>query len=153
MVKKVLIVYYSLSGNTRAAAEAVAVGVREAGGEPVLKCGLEAGPEDLLACAAVAAGTPDYFNYMAGGLKDFFDRSLYPTIGKVENKPYGAFVTHGGGGRARRSMEEMGRAFKFRMVADTILVEESPDEAARQALAGLGRKMVEAAGRPAGDPD
>ena len=76
---KVLIVYHSLSGNTKAAAEAVAAGVKDGGADPVLKDGLQTDPADLLACDAIAVGTPDYFSYMAGGLKDFFDRSFYPT--------------------------------------------------------------------------
>ena len=74
-VATVLIVYHSLSGNTKAAAEAVAEGAKAGGADPVLKDGLQAGPEDLRACDAIAIGTPDYFSYMAGGVKDFFDRS------------------------------------------------------------------------------
>ena len=91
---RVLIVYHSLSGNTKAAAEAVAEGAKAGGADPVLKEGLQAGPEDLRACDAIAIGTPDYFSYMAGGLKDFFDRSFYPTQGQVVDKPCGIFVTH-----------------------------------------------------------
>ena len=115
--RKVLIVYYSLGGNTEAAAKIVAEGVKEAGGIPVVKKGLEATTDDLLSADALAVGTPDYFSYMAGGVKDFFDRTFYPTQGKVTDKSYGTFVTHGGGGTARKSLEDMGRTFKFRHIA------------------------------------
>jgi len=37
----------------------------------------ESGVEDLLSCDAVCFGTPGYFSYMAGMLKDFFDRTFY----------------------------------------------------------------------------
>ncbi len=135
---KVLIVYHSLSGNTKAAAEAVAEGVKEAGGKAVIKEGLKAGPEDLLNCDAIAAGTPDYFSYMAGGLKDFFDRSFYPTKDKVTDKPCGIFVTHGGGGKAVDSMKSICKSFKFKMVGNPVLVKSRPDKNANKKLKALG---------------
>ena len=53
MAKKVLIVYYSLGGNTEAAAKLVAEGVKEAGGIPMLKSGLTANADDLLSADAL----------------------------------------------------------------------------------------------------
>jgi len=136
---KVLIVYHSLSGNTRAAAEAVAEGVRKAGGvEAKVMEALKAGPEDLLDCAALAVGTPDYFSYMAGGVKDFFDRTYYPTQGKVTDKPVGVFLTHGGGGKAIESVKSICRSFKFRLACAPVLVLNRPDEEATQKLRELG---------------
>jgi len=142
---QVLIVYYTLGGNTKAAAECVAEGVRAAGGEAVLKTGLEAGADDLTGCDALAVGTPDYFSYMAGGLKDFFDRTYYPTQGQVTDKPCGIFVTHGGGGKAVESVKAICRAFKFRLVAEPVLVKRSPDEPAAEALRHLGEGLAGAA--------
>ncbi len=130
---KVLIVYHSLSGNTTAA-EAVAEGVEEAGGKAVIKEGLKTGPEDLINCDALAAGTPDYFSYMAGGLKDFFDRSFYPTQDKVTDKPCGIFVTHGGGGKAVDSMKNICKSFKFKMVGAPVLAKGRPDKNAIERL-------------------
>ena len=144
---KVLIVYHSLSGNTKAAAEAVAEGVKAGGADPVVKTGLQAGPEDLLACQAIAVGTPDYFSYMAGGLKDFFDRSYYPTQGQVADKPCGIFVTHGGGGKAVDSMKSVCGSFKFKVVAEPVLVKNSPDKAAVEKLKALGKTLAAAAAR------
>jgi len=141
---KVLIVYYTLGGNTKAAAECVAEGVRAAAGEAVLKTGLEAGVEDLTGCDALAVGTPDYFSYMAGGLKDFFDRTYYPTQGQITDKPCGIFVTHGGGGKAVESMKDICRAFKFRVVSEPVLVKGSPDEQAAAALRRLGETLARA---------
>jgi len=143
---KVLIVYHSLSGNTRAAAEAVADGVKAAGAAPTLMEGLKAGVDDLLACGAIAVGTPDYFSYMAGGVKDFFDRTYYPTEGQVTDKPCGIFVTHGGGGKAVDSMKKICGSFKFKQVAEPVLVRNSPDAAAAEQLKALGRALAEAAG-------
>jgi len=143
---RVLVVYCSMSGNTKVAAEAVAEGVVEAGGEAIVKDGLSAQPEDLLDCGAVALGSYDAFSYMGGGLKDFLDRGFYPTQGAVTHKPYAAFVTHGGGGKAIDSIESVARSFKLRQVADPVLVKGLPDAAAVADLKALGAKLVAEAG-------
>jgi flavorubredoxin len=131
---QVLVVYCSMSGNTKAAAEAVAEGARAAGVEVILKTAADAQPGDLLACDAVALGSYDAFSYMGGGLKDFFDRAFYPTQDQVTGKPYAAFVTHGGGGKAVASIESIAQSFKFKKVADSVLVKGLP---AGQAIADL----------------
>lgn len=142
----VLVVYCSMTGNTKAAAEAVAAGAKEAGADVVIKTGFDAGPDDLTACGAVALGSYDAFSYMGGGLKDFLDRAFYPTQGQVTDKPYGAFVTHGGGGRAIGSVESVAASFKLKKAADPVLVKGSPDAAATEKLRALGAKLAAAAG-------
>lgn len=142
---KILIVYHSQSGNTKTAADAVAAGAQQVSDtEVILKEALQAGADDLLACDAIALGTPDYFSYMAGGLKDFFDRTLYPTQGLVADKPCVVFVTHGGGGRAVHSVKSICDSFKFKLIAEPVLVKDSPDAEATAALENLGRDLAEA---------
>ena len=141
---KVLVVYCTMSGNTKAAAEAVAAGAAEAGAEVVLKVGLEAGPEDLAGCDAVALGSYDAFSYMGGGLKDFLDRAYYPTQGQVTDKPYAAFLTHGGGGKAIASIESVAQSFKLKKVAEAALVKGKPDGQVITKLKTLGAKLAEA---------
>jgi len=144
--KKVLIVYHSQGGNTEAAAQAVAEGVSSVEGvKPAVKRALEATAEDLTGCNAVCLGTPDYFSYMAGMLKDFFDRTFYPTQGQVEGKPCGIFVTHGGGGKAGESVEKICKSFKFKQIVPTVMMKNKPDEAGRDALRNLGAKLAKAA--------
>ncbi len=142
----VLIVFHSQSGNTKAAAEAVAEGAEAvAGTDAVIKQAFDANEEDLLACDAIAVGTPDYFSYMAGGLKDFFDRTFYPTQGAVTGRPCGIFVTHGGGGRAVGSVMDIVKSFKFELVAEPVLVRNAPDDEGKKNLAALGRVLAQAA--------
>ncbi len=140
---RILIVYHSLGGNTRKAAEIVRDSAEARKHEVVLKTGLEAGLEDLTECDGIVIGTPDYFSYMAGAVKDFFDRTLYPSRGKVEGKPYFAFVTHGGGGRALESVEKIAKSFKFKKAAEPVLIENAPDEAAAGLLGEAARKFFE----------
>ncbi|MBN1445736.1 MAG: FprA family A-type flavoprotein [Candidatus Omnitrophica bacterium] len=141
---KILIVYYSLGGNTKEAAEIVKKAVESTGHKAVMKTGLEADLKDLLECDGIAIGTPDYFSYMAGGLKDFFDRTLYPSRGKVEDKPYFAFVTHGGGGKAIDSVERIAQSFNFKKAAEPVLIKNSPDSKARKLLEETVMKFLAA---------
>lgn len=97
-MKKVLIVYHSQSGNTEAMAKAVSEGAKAAGASVILKKAVDANIEDILSCDIVAIGTPNYFGYMAGLVKDFFDRVWATVRDKVGNKPYVTFGSKGGGG-------------------------------------------------------
>ena len=142
----VLVVYCSMTGNTKVAADAVADGVRSSGARVSVKDCSEAGPEDLKDCSAVAIGSYDAFSYMGGALKGFFDRTFYPTQDTVTGKPYVAFVTHGGGGKAVQSIESVAAAFKFKKVAEPVLLKGRPDEAAIVSLKALGAKLAAATG-------
>ncbi len=144
---KVLIVYCSMSGNTRAAAEAIAAGAGKAGAQVTIKTGTDAQPRDLLECDAIALGSYDAFSYMGGGLKDFFDRTYYPTQGLVTDKPYVAFVSHGGGGRAIQSIESIAGSFKLKRIADAVLVQGKPEGKAVADLEELGAKLAAATGK------
>ncbi len=141
-MSKVLIVYCSMSGNTQAAAQAVAKGAESAGATVVVKTGFDAQPEDLLRCDAVAFGSYDAFSYMGGGLKDFFDRAFYPTQGQVVDKPYAAFITHGGGGKAVASIEALAQSFKLKKAAEPISVKGRPEGQALADLQALGAKLA-----------
>jgi flavorubredoxin len=143
----VLVVYSTISGNTKIAAEAVAAGARAAGAEVTLKAACDAQPQDLVSCDAVALGSYDAFSYMGGSLKDFLDRAFYPTQGKVTDKPYAAFVTHGGGGTAVGSIESIAQSFKLKKAADPVLVKGKPDAPALAALKALGRGLAAGAGK------
>ena len=145
-MSKILVVYCSMTGNTKAAAEAIADGAKTAGAQVTLKEGPEAQPKDLLECDAVALGSYDAFSYMGGGLKDFFDRAFYPTQGQVTDKPYAAFLTHGGGGRAIQSIESIAQSFKLKKIAESVLIEGRPEGQDVDDLKGLGAKIVDAAG-------
>ncbi len=140
----VLVVYCSMSGNTKSAAEALATGARSAGATVALKTGTEAQPEDLVQCDAVALGSYDAFSYIGGGLKDFFDRSFYSTQGQVTDKPYAAFITHGGGGKAVQSIESLAQSFKLRRIASTLSIKGTPAGQALAELRELGAKLAQA---------
>ena len=142
---RVLVVYHSQSGNTQAMAEAVARGAASVPETAVtIKRALEATLNDLIECDAVAIGSPDYFSYMAGGLKDFFDRTYYPSQGKVTGKPYVVFVTAGGGGRrALDSVERICSSFRLKRAADSLVAAGRPSPETLAECEELGRRLAE----------
>jgi flavorubredoxin len=85
---------------------------------------------------------------MGGSLKDFFDRAFYPTQGQVTDKPYVAFLTHGGGGKAIGSIESIAQSFKLKKAADSVLVKGKPEGQAVAALKSLGSRLAASAGKP-----
>lgn len=145
MKREILIVYHSMSGNTAAAAREVARGVRKVRGvRPVVKRAAAATARDLVSADGYCFGTPDYFSQMAGMLKDFFDRTLYPSKGRAAGKPCGLFVSHGGGGRASRNLEAITGSFKVKRVGKTLLVRGKPGRGAGKSLRALGVKVARA---------
>src|SRR5512137_1490204 len=124
---RVLIVDHSLSGNTEKMAKAFEEGAKSVPGtDVVLKKAFDVALEDLLGCDAIAFGSADYFSYIAGALKDFFDRTYYPSQGKVAGKPYAAFATGGGGETALAVLDRLCGSFKFRKAAEGVAVVMSP---------------------------
>ena len=85
-MKKLLIVYHSQAGNTEAMARVISEGASSAGATVVMKRAVDATGEDLLACDVVAIGTPNYFSYMSGLVKDFFDRAWPMARGRVKDE-------------------------------------------------------------------
>jgi len=143
----VLVVYSSMSGNTRKMAEALAEGARAAGAGVTLKTGLEATPEDLLACDALAIGSPDYFSYISGQMKDFFDRSYYPVQGKVTGKPCAVFGSAGGPPTTViNCLLAMVKSFKFRQVGEPVGSGGEPSPEILASCRALGQELARAAG-------
>lgn len=90
---QVLVVYHSVTGNTRKLAEEIAKGAREADGvECILKSAREVRQEDFLHSQGIIAGSPVYYGSMAAELKAVFD-SLTGIRGEMSDKVGAAFAT------------------------------------------------------------
>jgi len=92
---KVLVLYFSKSGNTKKLARAVCEGVEESGA----RCDLESVTGFRLAGLprydAVILGSPTYYGQMAAEMKKFLDSSVR-FHGRLAGKVGGAFTTAGG---------------------------------------------------------
>jgi len=143
-MKKLLIIYHSQSGNTETMARAVSESASLAGATVVLKRAVDANADDLLGCDAVAIGTPNYFGYMAGLVKDFFDRVWLTTRDKVANKPYVTFGSKGGGGRqALDSVERICNNIHMSQVFESVLATRQPSAEVLDECKELGKKLAQ----------
>jgi multimeric flavodoxin WrbA len=140
----VLVVYHSLSGNTEKMAKAFAEGVKSfPNTEVVLRKALDATLEDLLRCDAVAFGSADYFSYIAGALKDFFDRTFYPSQGKLTGKSYAAFATGGGGGDTVLAvLDRLCSSFKLKKVVNGVSAAGVPSSEVLKECKSAGKQLA-----------
>lgn len=113
MVKALILFHSQEFMNTAAMAEAVADGLREAGCEVDL-FNTNDGRFDITQFPqydCVAFGSPDYYSYVAGNLKQFMDDHYIADVRKgmkgLKNKPYALFYSHGGGGRVIDAMKSI----------------------------------------------
>ncbi|OGO33128.1 MAG: hypothetical protein A2Z29_05075 [Chloroflexi bacterium RBG_16_56_11] len=142
-MKNILIVYHSQSGNTEAMAKAIAEGAKAAGATVTLKKAVEAGVDDLLGCDAVVIGTPNYFAYMAGMVKDFFDRVWGTVRGQMENKPYVVFGSYGGGGLpAIESVEIICDGLGMKRMFDSVGVQRQPTPENLKKCREMGKNLA-----------
>ncbi len=122
---RLLIVYHSQTGNTKAMAEAARQGATDPlieGVDVRLKAVADAGPADLLAAQGLLLGTPENFGYMSGGMKDFLDRTFYPVEGKLRPLPYAVFISAGNDGEgALRAIRRIAGGYPFVEVQDPII--------------------------------
>ncbi len=142
---KLLIVYHSYSGNTEAMAKAVYEGASSAGATVTLKKAADATANDLFDCDVVAFGSPNYYSYMAGVLKDYFDRIYYAVRGKVNDKPYGAFSS--GGSSSKLALDSIDRvaslsSLRLRKAFEGVIAVGKPSSDALEECKELGKKLA-----------
>ncbi len=148
---RLLVLYHSQDyGHTGQMAAAVAEGARQAGCEVVLHNTNDA-RFDVATFAdydAAAFGSPDYFSYIAGGLKTFLDDHYVLDVRRgasgLTGKPYALFCSHGGGGRVAAIMAGLFRRVGTQ-VGDTLACRGAPDEAKLEQCRALGLALAGAA--------
>ena len=123
-VKTLLIVFHSLTDGTRQMAEAARAGaVAEAGCAVRLLHAAQAGPADVLAADGYVFATPENLAAMSGQLKDFFDRSYYPVLDRVNGRPYASLICAGSDGHnAARQIERIATGWRLKAVAEPLIV-------------------------------
>ncbi|NIM11369.1 MAG: flavodoxin [Candidatus Aminicenantes bacterium] len=121
----ILVVYHSQTGHTGKMAEAVAEGAGSIKNvNVILKKAGDATLEDLLSCHGLAIGTPEYFGYMSGMIKDFFDRTYEKGRKKKEmfKKPYVVFISAGNDGTgASYQIDRICKGYNFKKVSEPVI--------------------------------
>ncbi len=136
-MKKLLIVYHSLTGGTEQMASAAAEGARESTGVDVqVRTAPQTGPEHLLATDGYLFACPENLAAMAGKMKDFFDRSYYPALERLNGRPYAALICAGSdGSNAARQLERIATGWRLEKIAPTLIVcthAQTPEQILRQ---------------------
>jgi multimeric flavodoxin WrbA len=150
--KRLLIVFHSRSGGTSAMTDAVVEGANDDAIEGVdvrVQRAFDTSVDDVRACNAIALGTPENFGYMAGAIKDFFERVYYPLLDETPGLPYALFVkasTDGEG--AVRSVERIVAGLRWKLVVPPIVVVGDVQDADLERCTELGATV--AAGLEAG---
>jgi multimeric flavodoxin WrbA len=143
---KITVIYHSQQfGNTKVLAEALAEGTQEAGAEINLINTNERRVtlKEFLGADAVAIGTPDYFSYVAGTIKTFFDDIyLWDQSGEsVKGKLAVLFCSHGGGGKVRQPFESLAHRF-FKQVGETVSSGRPISDEAKKKCRMLGKELM-----------
>ncbi|MFP3042955.1 flavodoxin [Treponema primitia] len=141
-MKKVVIVYWSSSGNTESMAKAVAKGVTEGGGEAICKTP-DAAPADLVQSAdALAFGSP------AMGDEVIEEGDMEPFIAslgsdRIKDKPLGLFGSYDwGDGQWMRDWAERMKGLGAKLEGEGIIAHLEPGEAELAKCYELGKKLA-----------
>jgi multimeric flavodoxin WrbA len=123
-MKTLLIVVHSRTGGTRQMAEAAR---RGAAGEPDVRVRLlqaaTAQAEDVLAADGYIFATPENLAALAGEMKEFFDRTYYPVLDRINGRPYAMLICAGSDGEnAARQISRIATGWRLRAIADPLIV-------------------------------
>jgi len=146
----IIVLYHSQEfGNTEAMAEAIAEGAKTIGVEVTLINTNEKryDVEQFRNYDAAVFGSPDYWGYIAGGLKVFVDDFYIARKSNrqgLTDKPYGLFYSHGGGGTVLRPFEDLFNNMRIgSKVGKTIESYGRPNSSVLKACHKLGQQLAE----------
>lgn len=118
------ILWHSRTGAALAMAEAAfaGAGAGMAGGARLLPADA-AMPEDLLEASGYLFVCPENLGALTGVMKELFDRTYYPLLGRVEGRPYATAIAAGSDGRgAQAQIDRIVTGWRLRRVADPLIV-------------------------------
>jgi multimeric flavodoxin WrbA len=122
-MKTLLIVYHSSTGGTRQMAGAAAAAAIEPGGAVRLLRAVDAGPDDVLTADGYIFAAPENLAALSGLMKDFFDRSYYPVLGRISGRPYALMICAGSdGANAARQAARIATGWRLRAVAEPLII-------------------------------
>jgi flavodoxin I len=141
-MSKILVLYYSRTGNTEKMADAIAEGARSAGNVEVeLNYHVEA--EELDKFDAVLVGAPTYHHDMPMGTKTLFEEAAVKGI-SLKGKVGVAFGSYGWSGEAPKLvLEIMKNKFEMQVTEPPLLAKYVPDQNTLNKCRDLGKRVSE----------
>lgn len=130
--KKLIIIAHAPSENTLSMLKAVVKGASHVDIDNVdvnYIPPLDVLPDDIKSAHAVIIGTTENLGYMAGLIKDVFDRCYYPCLEHTEGLPFTFYVRAGlDGTGTRRAIESIATGLRWRLVQEPLICKGDFDE-------------------------
>jgi hypothetical protein len=123
-LKKLLIVYHSMTGGASQMAHAAAAGAAQAKDVIVeLKRAPQTDARDVLTADGYVFVTPENLAAISGLMKDFFDRTYYAALDRVGGRPYALLICAGSDGtNAARQVERIATGWRLRKASEPVIV-------------------------------
>ena len=123
-MKTMLIVYHSMTGGTKQMADAAAAAARAEGDLSVsMLRAADAAASDVLGADGYLFATPENLAAMSGQMKDFFDRTYYTALDRLNGKPYATLICAGSDGRqAAEQIARIATGWRLHAIADPLIV-------------------------------
>lgn len=141
-MSKVIVAYWSQTGNTEAMADAIAKGIEEAGKQPEVLEVSKVSFEDLKEATGFAMGCPSM------GVEELEESEMEPFVHEVEKfvsgKNIALFGSYGwGDGEWMRNWEERMTSAGANLVdGKGLICQEAPDDTVLDELKKLGKKLA-----------
>jgi multimeric flavodoxin WrbA len=131
-LKTLLIVYHTMTGGSRQMAEAAQRGAAAQDVNVRVLQAREASGEDVLQADGYVFVSPENLAAMAGAMKDFFDRTYYAALDRINGRPYAVLVCAGSDGHnAVRQIERICTGWRLKRVSEPLVVcthAQTPDK-------------------------
>ncbi len=127
-----------------------------AGGSARLLPAADVVPDDLLKAGGLLFVCPENLASMSGLMKEMFDRTYYPVLGRIEGRPYATAIAAGSDGTgAQAQIDRIAKGWRLRRVAEplivnlaaqtpeAILAQKTLSEAATKQCAELGEAFAQ----------
>jgi multimeric flavodoxin WrbA len=123
-MKKLLIVYHSMTGGTLQMAQAAAEGAATESSVRVrVLRAADAAADDLMQADGYIFATPENLAAISGMLKDFFDRTYYAVLERLNGRPYASLICAGSDGQnAARQIGRIASGWRLKPVAPALIV-------------------------------
>jgi multimeric flavodoxin WrbA len=123
-MKRLLIVWHSRTGAARQMAAAAAQAAQsEPGVEVRLVQADAAQADDLIAADGYIFAAPENLAALSGAMKEFFDRTYYGALERLNGRPYAVLIAAGSDGQgALRQLNRIATGWRLKRVADAIVL-------------------------------
>ena len=141
-MKKLLVLYYSRTGNTERMAKAIAEGAQSSGNVEV-ELNYHVDVERLSSYDAILIGSPTYHHDLPVDFKNLLEEAAVQGI-SLKGKIGGTFGSYGWSGEAPKLiLEIMKYKFEMEVIEPPLLVKYVPDPSMLNACKELGKRISE----------